>query len=182
MLLLGHLGLPLAAAEIAEKALPSLRGKIDYRLVIIGSFLPDLVDKPVGMLLFANALGSGRIFAHTLLFSLLLLLLGWLRWRQGRSGVLILALAALGHQLSDELWKAPQVLFWPAYGWDFGRFVASEPYLQWLAHKLISIPSVYIPEIIGGLLFLRFAIKLLRCRQLRMFLLSGRPNVRPWPK
>ena len=39
----------------------SVMGRIDYRLVVIGSMLPDIIDKPVGSLLFRDIF-SKKVF------------------------------------------------------------------------------------------------------------------------
>lgn len=44
---------------------------------VFGALLPDLVDKPLGLLILSESVGSGRIFLHTLLFLLVLLITGW---------------------------------------------------------------------------------------------------------
>jgi hypothetical protein len=71
MLLFGHIGITLGVAWLIES---KLKVKMDYRLIIIGSLLPDIIDKPVGMILLP--LNNGRVFGHTLLFILILLLIG----------------------------------------------------------------------------------------------------------
>jgi len=44
------------------RKLPEL---LDYRLVLVGSMLPDIIDKPLGGLVFREALESGRTYCHT---------------------------------------------------------------------------------------------------------------------
>ncbi len=39
--------------------------------MLIGSMLPDIIDKPLGGLICKETLGNGRTYAHTLLFLLL---------------------------------------------------------------------------------------------------------------
>lgn len=46
--------------------------KLDLRLVIIGSMLPDLIDKPLGIYLMGNTLSNGRVLSHTLVFLLVM--------------------------------------------------------------------------------------------------------------
>lgn len=80
MLLFGHLGITLALASGLDKIIASGKGKgfsrlVDYRLVLIGSMLPDIIDKPLGIA-FPAALGSGRTVAHTFLFLFLLFCAG----------------------------------------------------------------------------------------------------------
>jgi len=55
--------------------LASLVKQIDIRVLIIGSLLPDVIDKPVGIYLFRSTFSNGRIFCHTLLFLILISLL-----------------------------------------------------------------------------------------------------------
>ena len=70
MLLFAHTGITLGTAKIMaraagwrEKGLPA---QLDYRLVLIGSMLPDLIDKPLGGVI--PPLGNGRIYSHTRCF------------------------------------------------------------------------------------------------------------------
>ncbi len=87
MLLFGHIGITLGIAWFAESKLDV---KMDYRLIVVSSLLPDLVDKPVGMILLP--LNNGRVFGHTLLSVFVLLLIG-LRCRKS----MFLSLASLLH-------------------------------------------------------------------------------------
>jgi hypothetical protein len=70
----GHVGLTTLTARVIEKSTNEKR--MDYRLVVIGSLLPDLIDKPIGRILFQNRFESGRVFAHTLAFVLVLISIG----------------------------------------------------------------------------------------------------------
>ena len=42
---------------------------MDLRVLAFGAVLPDLIDKPIGSILFTDYYGTGRIYAHTLLFA-----------------------------------------------------------------------------------------------------------------
>lgn len=165
MLFFAHAGITLATASFSNKARPYF--SLDYRLVLLGAVLPDIIDKPLGGIIFKDALGSGRAFAHTLLFLLLLVLAGVIvQWKWRKTWLLILAGGDFVHLLLDKIWLLPETLFWPVYGWSFPR---SNPDLwvdQWLS-VLISEPAVYIPEIIGLLILLAFAGQLFyrhKCR------------------
>jgi len=85
-------------------------------LCIIGSIIPDLIDKPLG-LVFPAALGSGRTVFHTLVIVLILLLCVFILF-QARSWLLGggLVCALLLHQLMDEMWTLPANWFWPLLG------------------------------------------------------------------
>ena len=52
--------------------LASLANRIDIRVLLIGSLLPDIIDKPLGYLFFRETFSNVRIFSHTLLFLILL--------------------------------------------------------------------------------------------------------------
>jgi membrane-bound metal-dependent hydrolase YbcI (DUF457 family) len=92
----------------------------DRRLIaagLVAGILPDLVDKPLGHLLFASTLDNGRLVAHSLGFLLVLLVAGSVLLR-GRRPVLalVLALGVLSHQLLDAMWRDPVAWFFPFLG------------------------------------------------------------------
>jgi hypothetical protein len=58
------------------KSAKNLQKIIDYRLVLIASILPDIIDKPLGGVILKESVGNGRIYAHTFLFLLFLFGLG----------------------------------------------------------------------------------------------------------
>jgi hypothetical protein len=86
-------------------------------LAVVGSLLPDLVDKPVGYLLYGDVLGHGRLYLHTLLFLLLLSSLGLLvsRLSGSRYGTLAAGFSGL-HQVMDLMWLTPVTWFYPFLG------------------------------------------------------------------
>jgi membrane-bound metal-dependent hydrolase YbcI (DUF457 family) len=125
----------------------------DTRLIpacALGSILPDLIDKPIGILLFPNVFGTGTIFGHTLLAVILVLFIGILVYtRYPRAGFLLLAVAAgiFTHQLLDAMWLHPINWFWPALGpfigdyrpdffWDAFWRTINNP-TEWLAGGII---------------------------------------------
>jgi len=76
MLLFGHIGVTLGVFFVLGIFIPRLKSIIDPKYLVIGALLPDLVDKPLGRVIFSSTLANGRIIGHTLLFSLILLLIG----------------------------------------------------------------------------------------------------------
>jgi membrane-bound metal-dependent hydrolase YbcI (DUF457 family) len=92
----------------------------DRRLIgfaALGAVLPDLLDKPVGHLLLAESLNSGRIFGHGLLFLGLFLIAGLTLQRRYRSfGLLAVAAGALSHQVLDMMWGMPVTWCFPLLG------------------------------------------------------------------
>ena len=168
MLALAHMGITLAAAVGLEKTLARRGYKIskmlDYRLVLVGSMLPDIIDKPLGGLVLRDSLGNGRIYCHTLVFLLLLLGLGLFFWYRYRwPGGLVLTGGSLVHCTLDGMWLFPGTFLWPAYGWSFPKG-HPENWLQLWFNSLIHNLLVYVPEIAGGMVLLYFAIRVITTR------------------
>jgi len=133
---------------------------IDYRLILLGSLLPDIIDKPLAIWLHV---GGGRAIAHTLVFVGLLAFAGLFvyAWRLG-IGLLSLCFASMMHLVLDEMWLNPRTLFWPAYswsfkGWDYGLVASLRRWLDALATE----PGAYLPEIVGASLLGVFVFFLL---------------------
>jgi hypothetical protein len=93
--------------------------KIDYRFLLFGAVLPDLLDKPLTWFLLPNAFNDDHVFGHTLLFPLLLLIPGLRLARGGDRRLLLVGFAALTHVLVDPVVLYPQALFWPLLGLEF---------------------------------------------------------------
>lgn len=151
MLLFGHLGITLGIAWFLES---KLRVRMDYRMILIGSLLPDILDKPVGMILLP--FNNGRIFAHTLLFILTLLLIG-LKCRK----FLFLSFASFLHLIEDEMWNEPQTFFWPLFGLEFPakEHTGFCEYLERILSEYTpSFSHVFISEV-AGIIILAFFLK-----------------------
>jgi hypothetical protein len=153
-----------------------LKDHLDYRILIVGSLLPDLIDKPIGGIFFYTTFQNSRIFAHTLCFSVLLIALGLyilVRWRQ--LWLLTLGFGDLVHLILDQMWLYPRTLLWPAFGWNFPKS-DTEGFIGWLPemiHALTTNASIYIPEIIGFVVLVWFAVRLIRHKQVYAFIRSG---------
>ena len=86
-------------------------------LAALGSILPDLVDKPIGYLVYGDILGHGRLYLHTLLFLALIAFAGLLAWRFGRSRAVAVLAGLVGlHQLMDLMWLSPVTWLYPFLG------------------------------------------------------------------
>lgn len=121
MLLFGHIGITLGVFFGLTLFIPQLM-IVDPTYLIIGAILPDLIDKTLGRVIFPSIIANGRIIAHTLLFSLTLLLTGlYLYYRTGDTSALSLALGSIFHLMEDKMWKSPRTLFWPLKGWRFRK-------------------------------------------------------------
>jgi len=151
MLLFAHLGLTLAAAKLIERF--GLR--TDLPIVLLGSILPDLIDKPLGFLIYGS-MASGRIFAHTLLFLLVLVALASI-FKSRPLGSL--AFGVLAHQALDAIWRTPEIFLWPLLG-DFPvkTHMTVLGYFEMLMRGLEN-PAILIPELLGLLYLSYFAIQ-----------------------
>ena len=146
-------------------------GSIDYRIVLLGSLFPDIVDKPLWLFVGSYISLSGRAYTHTLLFNLALFICGLILIRYRKSWLLIISLCSFMHLISDQMWNSPVVLLWPLLG-PFPK----EETVGWLPNifqVLFSRPSVYIPEIIGLVIILLFAYRLIMRRDIISFIRDG---------
>ncbi|RPI36269.1 MAG: hypothetical protein EHM53_12660, partial [Methanoregulaceae archaeon] len=113
----------------------------DRRVVpvcIAGSLFPDLLDKPL-MLLIPGIVGSTRTIGHTLLLASAILLAALILWYRSRSvpGIAFAGTVLL-HQLLDMLWTLPVTWFFPLRGM-FPMVPASGGFLQFLWLELTNL-------------------------------------------
>lgn len=147
--------------------------RVDYRIVAIASLLPDLIDKPIGRILFRERFESGRIYAHTLLINLAFFcVLFFLRGRFKRKFVLV-PLSSLLHLAEDGVWSTPQVFWWPLFGTAFPREPVSGGSLAFLGAAIG--PGTIVREGIGllAISFLLSSHGMLNRGGIRSFLRTG---------
>lgn len=181
MLIFGHTGITVGVAaayaarrsrgRVSNETKPAsgLAPKIDFRLVIVGSMLPDIIDKPL-WLLPGGAYPSGHGYAHTLLLWLVLLGVG-ARLARRTPALLTIAVASLMHLAEDTLWLHPDVLLWPLRG-PMAQ-AASNGWVSDLFESLLTRPQTYIPEIAGFIVLLVLAIRIIAARRVGRFLATG---------
>lgn len=165
MYVLGHLGIGLGLAWLASTRHPR---RLDYRFVLLGTILPDLIDKPLGA-----ALGlESRLWAHTLVFLAGILAMSFvpslahLRW---------IGFGVATHLLLDLIWDQPGVGLWPLYGWAFPPGIADlGRYLDVLLHD----PIIQVSEAAGFVVMVLFARAhgIWSWTSLRGFLREGRTS------
>ena len=107
--LLGHLGIGLGLAWLITWRSPR---RVDFHLVLLGTILPDLIDKPLGI-----ALGlETRVWAHTFLFLFAVLALSFVpAWRALR----FVGFGVATHLLLDRIWQQSYIALYPIDGWAF---------------------------------------------------------------
>ena len=136
MMPFGHIGIPL---------IPFLFQKDpdwDIRLLILGSLLPDIIDKPLGHLILPE--NNGRIFAHTLVFAVLILLAA-LAYRP----LMPLSLGISIHHILDGVFLYPKSALWPLLG---GFEPTDYRLMEWLYAFLE--PYVMVEELFGIIIIL----------------------------
>jgi hypothetical protein len=180
LLVFGHVGLTISAFSAYSWADRRWRGDgslppIDYRAVIVGAMLPDIVDKPLGLWIAPDLVdGSLRSVAHGLLFGLLILGVASLFLvAQRRPRAMYLAVASSGHLILDRMWSNPTILLWPFQGWDFA---AEYPSLgQWASGHVANLLTFFTdyPELLGFLAIVGFTVQILRPGHLKRFLVTG---------
>jgi len=154
MLLFGHIGVTLGIFFGLGIFIPRLRNIIDPKYLAIGALLPDLIDKPIGMIIFASTFANGRIIGHTLLFSLVLFLIGLHLYEKGDLRIISLTIGSFFHLMEDQMWASPKTLFWPLLGLHFPKdhkdFTGMEYLIKMFENSFtlnFSISSI--PEILG---------------------------------
>ena len=144
---------------------------IDYRLILVGSILPDIIDKPVFLFFGNTATLSGRDYAHTLLFTLVLLVCSLVLLRYSKSWMLTISLSCVVHLVLDEMWSYSVILLWPLLGplpgdrttgWTYNRLF-----------DMLTIPEIYIPEIIGAIIVVVMSYRLVKKRRVTGFITEG---------
>lgn len=157
MLFFGHAGLTTGIFYLLGKVRDIK--KIDYRFVLIGALLPDIIDKPLGLIILNY--GNGRLIAHTLVFALLLTMIAL--WKKDTpidsKGVMHMRLYALSggtwiHLLLDSMWLFPATLLWPFLGsFQHGNITI------YAIGDSITQPLNYLSEAAGLAIIVYIAIK-----------------------
>ncbi len=152
----------------------SLGNRIDIRLLLIGSLLPDIIDKPVGQLLFRETFSNSRIFSHSLLFLIVIALAGFFVYRiRGKIWLTVLSFGTFTHLVFDQMWLEQRTLLWPFYGFAFER-VDTTHWVQGMSRRLLTDPAVYVPEIVGGIILVLFVWVVVNSRKMIAFIRNGK--------
>jgi len=144
LLLLAHLGYTAGAVRIGQKF--ALWRSIDYRLVALMAILPDVIDRPLYVFVIPGS-QSGRLFAHTLVFNLVLLAV----LLAIRRGLWIYGILPLLHLIMDLQGLSAHQFFWPFLGPDLGNVqisgglgeTAGQPYGDIVGDRIHGILDTY---------------------------------------
>jgi membrane-bound metal-dependent hydrolase YbcI (DUF457 family) len=128
----------LAGAVIGLLMADILRDRRWIPLVLFGSVLPDLIDKPLGMVILSDSIGYGRIFTHTLLAAIILSAVGFAVWQWKRSPVVLgVAVGVFAHQVLDLMWRRPDAWLFPLFGPFHGSNDAAD-FVRLTLHDLLN--------------------------------------------
>jgi hypothetical protein len=87
--------------------------------VLFGSLLPDVIDKPIGNLIWADYFANGRIYAHTMLFLIIVSLAGLVLYLLKKNNwLLLVAFGVFTHLILDEMWLEPGRCGGRCWGWN----------------------------------------------------------------
>ena len=185
MIFAGHIGLTLAVAKYGPRAIgnissrfrpatgshsfsPSWTERVDDRVLILGSVLPDIVDKPLALFIAPALVGhSLRNYGHTLVFAIVVLAAAIaFATLIRRQWPVVLALASAGHLLLDMMWYSHRILLWPFSASTFSpRFI----------HEWGPDPGwLYVGAEAAGLAIICYVgFRLVTERHIRQWLLTG---------
>jgi len=188
MLALAHagitLGMTVLAGSVAKNQVKAKTGviawlasfseRIDFRILLIGALLPDIIDKPIGGIIFRDELSSGRIYSHTLLFLIIIAVAGLLLYRlRGSIWMLVFAFGTFFHHILDQIWLMPETMLWPILGTEFERLPVTDWLSLWFS-DFFSRLDIFIPEIIGLGVLLWYGIILINRKKVGVFLRYGK--------
>jgi len=144
-MILWHLGMTLMIVRYVYRD-PDM----DLRWVLVGSLLPDIIDKPIGSVLFNESLQTHRLFTHSVLFPVIALLVVILATRRGtaiRKGLIGLVIGMLIHLVLDAAFADPEAFWWPLFGFEFPHVADSA--LPDLLRSMVRNPWVWVGEAVG---------------------------------
>jgi len=125
----------------------------DRRWIIpcsIGAVLPDLIDKPLGHIIFASTLGYGRIYCHTLLFFLIIMVIGITVWKYWKSPIfLALSVGIFSHSILDLMWLEMQNWLYPFMG-PFGTKLSADYFITLINGELANTSEGILVILIGA--------------------------------
>ncbi|MFN2594251.1 MAG: metal-dependent hydrolase [Actinomycetota bacterium] len=132
------------------------RRRIDYRFILIGAVLPDIIDTPLYAFVCHDP--AGRSISHTLLTPIVVTVAILLVFRgERRIRVFGLGVGWLLHLVGDGMWQAPKTFLWPAFGSHFAKTPA-EPYSWDLLTHPLSHLGTWEGELLGLAILLWFAV------------------------
>jgi hypothetical protein len=167
-----------AGATIAIARYTFRDDRMDLRMLVLGALLPDLIDTPIGLLLY-DSLGGVRLVTHGLVLASVFMVGVVFSTRRGRPRKLWmpLAIGLLFHMLLDAMWLDPETLWWPLLGWEFTAAgpASAGAYLE----EILTDWRTWATELVGlgYIIYLWRAARLKDPERRRTLLATGRVDV-----
>lgn len=134
---------PSRAGAASGPGEPSRRSLFDFRLVALGSWLPDMIDKPLSWFILRWVVEDDHLFAHTLLFASMLAIPAlYFAWR-GKASQISLSSGVIMHRLCDPIWPETETVLWPVYGWTF-RHSTGPPFVYYLLLEIAGAAILWV--------------------------------------
>jgi hypothetical protein len=135
---------------------------IDYRLVALGSLLPDMVDRAIRAAGGRKWSRDQHLLGHTILLNAPVVLAGISLARRRRDArLLAIGAAAITHLLVDPVIRSPRTLLWPLLGFDFPE------------SRGLSRPLTLLTQIVAGVAVLATIFSLQRRGRLNNLISRG---------
>lgn len=162
--------------SISHRTGASSSFKVDYRYILLGSLLPDIIDKPLGIILLPETLSNARTLCHTLLFlTLIAIIATTLYVAKKRWEGFFIVFGVLTHFLMDAMWLDPITLLWPFYAPAFQKYpgITLGPILKSWIDTFTIEPQLYISEIAGLIILVFFGVKALVQKKVKVIICTG---------
>jgi hypothetical protein len=148
------------------------RRRIDFRFILVGAVLPDVVDAAMGLLLHGD--GSTRRWAHSLTAVIVLAVVVILGSKgERRLAIFGLPVGWLLHLVGDAMWNEPRTFLWPLFGTGFDG--ATEPWSLALFTRPLAHLGLWGMELAGLAVLAWFwiAFRLAEDNRAKLFLSDG---------
>lgn len=146
MFIFAHIGFTLLLFLVIKKYFQV--SWIDTRLVIVGSMLPDILDKSIGYI--TPVAGRSLFHGFIPLFLLLSVLL-----LKSYGIFLSLFLSSSFHLVLDKMFLYPKILFWPVLGFELNMGVVDVNNYWYI---LFNSTYVQVTEIMGVIILTMFVV------------------------
>lgn len=156
----------------ADTWVVSLGRRVDLRVLLVGSLLPDMIDKPIGLLL--SGMFGYRLPGHSLLFLAVVAFAGLaLYFSRHKNWLLVLAFGVFMHLVLDEMWLDTKALLWPLQGFSFPRIYHTDLWHSPASSEGIPPLKFYISEGVGMAVLGWIAWVVVRRGKVRAFIRRG---------
>lgn len=147
---LGHMGITVLVVKIVEKI--TVVPWVDYRLLLVASLVPDLIDKPIGYLLGVQPFLGGTHYGHSLWLLVIMLMIAFIQWYYWNNRtVLIFVIGTLSHDMLDIV----------------------SHHKDWMDRALFDFQRLLILEVIGGCILIYFFCSLALANKVEAFIKKG---------